>query len=349
MDTAQVVGALINRDRFQIAAEITEELFRDSREALEVFNLDQETMLQHALHDVSKLFMAIISHRPALFQKYIEWQRSVFHHRSVPVAVIQQHLEVMERIVLARLEAEHTAIVTPVFAAAYQTLQSIIAPEEPFIRPGSPHADIATGYLADLVAHRAEEAVDRILTAVAEGLPVHSAYLHIIQPVQQEVGRLWQINELSVTEEHYATEASRTLMSRLRGHFSPDTRRDMRVVTACLGGELHDIGARMVNDFLHLGGFETYFTGANTPHHQIIQTIQKTDATVVALSATMTLQVRLALDLIDRIRQEFHRDVRVMVGGYAFNQHESLWKDVGADAYASRADEAVRVIESLAG
>lgn len=347
MDTAQIVGAVINRDRYQIASDITDSLMQSYERPLAEFGLSQETLMEYALHDLSKLFVAIISHRPQLFRKYVEWQRSVFHHRDVPSAAIQFQLETLENTLADYLEPEHLPIVSSIIDEAYAALQSIMAPAEPYLHPEAPHAELAAAYLAHLLEREDHAAIASVESAVEDGLPLSEAYLHVIQPVQREIGRLWQINTLSVSGEHFATEASRQLMARLRGRFAPTERRDQVVVTACLGGELHDMGARMVSDFLHLAGFQSLFVGANTPHHAIIAELERSNADVLALSATMTLQVRVAFDLIDRVRERFGRTIRVLVGGYAFSQSGNLWRDVGADAYGESADEAVRAVLEL--
>lgn len=351
MDTAQLAGAIISRNRLAIATTVTEQLLAMDTGQLAQAHVDEENLLQHVLDDLSRLFMAIVTHRPEFFRRYVEWQRTVFHHRDMPVAMIQQQLEVMERVVLSFMPHGQESWVLEVFTPAYEALQKIIAPEEPFLQEAAPHFALARDYLELLREGRARDAVQLVTDAVDAGVSVHDVYMHVIQPVQQEVGRLWQTNCMSVAEEHYATDATRTLMGELRTRFilSPHQEGDTpaKVLVACLGGELHDIGARMVHDFLSMAGFSTYFTGANTPHDQIIATINRTGAAVVALSATLTLQVRLALQLIDRIRQEIPRDVHVMVGGYAFNQDDSLWQEVGANAYARRADEAVEIVTRL--
>ncbi len=348
MDTAQVVGALINRDRYHLATEISEAIFRRDAAVMEEFNLTREAIFDYALHDLSKLFISIISHRPDLFRKYVEWQRSVFVHRDIPSIAIRHQLEALDSVLRNYLESEHYALIEPILARGFATLKEVMEPDEPFIREGLPYVEIAQQYLDLLMARQSQEAIRLVEKAVQDGLAAKEAYLHVIQPVQQEVGRRWQTNELSISQEHYATDASRTLMARLRDRFAPAESVDKTVVTACLGGELHDLGARMVNDFLAFSGYDAHFIGANTPHHQILGELKRTRASVLALSATMTLQLRIALDLIDRIRRELDHPVGIVVGGYAFNQHSSLWRDVGADAYASQADEAVEIVNDLA-
>lgn len=345
MDKAQVVGAAINRDRYDIAVEIVEAAIHSTPVEFAQSSLSREHLLEYALHDISKLFVAIISNRPALFRKYVEWQRAMFVHRHIPMIVVRRHLQSLEEIITRRLDPEGAEIVRAVIGEAYAGLDSILSEELTHLDPEAPLFPLASRYLELLRNRRAQEAVETIILAVDQGLSIFRVYLEIIQPVQHEVGRLWQRNEMTVSEEHYATDAGRTLMSRLRARFTPTERRNISILTACLGGELHDIGARMVSDFFELSGFDSYFTGANTPHDQIIEEIQRHNPQVLALSATMTLQVRLAYELIDQVRTKFGRDVHILVGGYAFNENPGLWTDVGADSFAINAQEAIAMLD----
>ncbi|MFW5795986.1 MAG: cobalamin B12-binding domain-containing protein [Alkalispirochaeta sp.] len=344
MDIAQLAGATLNRNRLEIAYEITDEFIRSRRAAGATAGLSREALLEYTQLDLSKLFVSIVSHRPELFRKYVEWQRSLFVHRNIPSATILNHMVVTRSVLRRHLSPAEMGPVQEILAGAEAALEGIMQPEEPYIRPDAPCADLAAEYLSLLIERRGDEAVALVCGAVDAGLDTAAAYLDIIEPVQREVGRLWQINELSVGGEHYATETSRILMAAIRSRFSPRSHRDTTIVTACLGGELHELGARMVSDFLYLGGYRSIFVGANTPHDTILTEIERSGAAVLALSATMTLQVRNAYELIDRLRDQFGRDVQVLVGGYAFNQAPSLVDDIGADLYADRADHAVEII-----
>ncbi len=347
MDKAQVVGAAINRDRYDIAVEIVEQLMTDAPHHASKWGLGRELLLEFALRDVGKLFIAVVSHRPDLFRRYMEWQRSLFFHRDIPMAVVHAHLGVLERTLAKRLDNEAMSIVEPMIAAGYAALNGVLAEERSALDPEAPLYRLAHRFLELIRERRAEDAIAEIVTAVEEGLDVTRVYLELIQPVQQEVGRLWQRDEMSVLEEHYATDAGRTLMARLRANFAPIERRDSSVLTACLGGELHDLGAHMVHDFFTLAGFQTYFTGANTPHDQILTELRRSRPGVLALSATMTLQVRLAYDLIDLVRREVKPKIHVIVGGYAFNQNPGLWRDIGADSFSPDARGAIDIVSAL--
>jgi hypothetical protein len=81
--------------------------------------------------------------------------------------------------------------------------------------PAAPHGALAERYLELVRAGRRGEASDLILEAVRGGVHVKEIYLHVFQPAQWEVGRLWQTGQLSVAQEHFCTAATQWIMSQL--------------------------------------------------------------------------------------------------------------------------------------
>ena len=120
------------------------------------------------------------------------------------------------------------------------------------------------------------------------------------------------------------------------------------LVAACVQGDLHEIGIRVVSDFFEIEGWDTYYLGANTPTSGILDTLSQRRAEVLALSATMTFHVRALAEVIRAGRAAAAcRNVKIVVGGYPFNVAPTLWQAVGADGYASSAGPAVSVANRL--
>ena len=102
---------------------------------------------------------------------------------------------------------------------------------------------------------------------------MRDVYLHVFQRSQYEIGRLWQSNQISVAQEHLCTAATQLIMSQLYPFIFGTERRNRRVVAACVGGDLHEIGIRMVADFFEMDGWDTFYLGANVPITDIVQTV----------------------------------------------------------------------------
>ena len=120
------------------------------------------------------------------------------------------------------------------------------------------------------------------------------------------------------------------------------------LVATSVGGELHEIGMRMVADFLEMEGWDTYYLGANTPTDSILLSLEERQADVLAISATLTLHVSKVSELIDQIRTSPSQStIKILVGGYPFNIARNLWQQVGADGYAPDAQGAVLAANRL--
>jgi len=81
------------------------------------------------------------------------------------------------------------------------------------------------------------------------GVPVKRIYLDVFQATQYEVGRLWQLNEVGVGEEHYCTAATQLIISQLYPQIFASEKGPNTLVATCVAGDLHELGARMVTDF----------------------------------------------------------------------------------------------------
>jgi methanogenic corrinoid protein MtbC1 len=217
------------------------------------------------------------------------------------------------------------------------------------IEAHSEHPELAREYLGRLLDQDRKAASRLVLDAVDDGLDLPAVYLHVFQPSLWEVGRLWSVNELSIAEEHYATAATQLVMSQLYPRLFEGARRDRAMVATSVGGNLHEIGVRMVSDFFEMEGWDTLYLGANTPPDEVAESARSHEADLVALSVTLDRHLpalRDALDALQPLRQE---GLKVLVGGAPFREDPDLWVEVGADGSGSDAREAIGVANQLMG
>lgn len=198
-------------------------------------------------------------------------------------------------------------------------------------------------YLVSLINKDRHEAERIIMKSIDQGTSIRDIYLNVFQPVQWEIGRLWQTNEITVAMEHYCTAATQFIMSRLYEHIFSSNKIGRNMVATTISGELHELGIRMVTDFFEMDGWDTYYLGANTPNDSIVQMLNETNADILAISATIYFNIPQVTELIEYVRNEIHpENLKIMVGGKAFNSYEDLWKDTKADGYATDADGAIK-------
>ncbi|MFW9984557.1 MAG: B12-binding domain-containing protein, partial [Candidatus Odinarchaeota archaeon] len=217
-----------------------------------------------------------------------------------------------------------------------------------FIDDALPLSELARNYLNTLLQGDRKNASKLILEAVEKGTDIRDIYLQVLENVQLEIGRLWQTNQLDVAEEHFSTAVTGLVMAQLYPYIKKSGQPERTLVAACVAGELHDLGVRMVSDFFELSGWKTYFVGANTPATSILQAVTSQEADLLALSATIPLHVVEAENVITALRKTNNcKDVKIIVGGRAFMIDQELWKKIGADGFALDAKSALDVAASL--
>jgi methylmalonyl-CoA mutase cobalamin-binding domain/chain len=242
---------------------------------------------------------------------------------------------------------ELASLVTPCIDAAKDRLAGASAGIPSFISDGSPLSGLVRRYLDALLGADRHLASRLVLEVVEKGTDVKDIYTHVFQASQREIGRLWQMRQITVAQEHYCTASTQLVMSQLYPHVFATEKVGRRLVATCVGGELHEIGARMVADFFEMDGWDTYYLGANTPAESILKAVSDQRAHVLGVSVTMTFHAHILTELISEVRAAFNDQVKLLVGGYPFNIVPDLWRKVGADGYAPDAESAIALANRL--
>lgn len=180
----------------------------------------------------------------------------------------------------------------------------------------------------------------------AEIFEAHDAtflYEEVVAPALRQVGQLWFDNQITVADEHLATATAQAAIAGLYPRF-PWTHGGPRALVACVPGERHEFGARMVADLLILDGWEARFFGADVPAHDVAIKAHEVGAKVVALSVTLATHVPAAFVAIEAIRRTAP-STKIIVGGLG-TQSDRQVAAFGADGYAERGSAAVEVLRA---
>jgi corrinoid protein of di/trimethylamine methyltransferase len=115
------------------------------------------------------------------------------------------------------------------------------------------------------------------------------------------------------------------------------------VVLGTVEGDIHDIGKTVVGAMLQANGYEVHDLGVDVPSPRFIQAAEDLGANVIALSALLSTTMLHQRDVTELLRNKGLQDKYfVIIGGAPVTQQ---WADeIGADAYALHAVEAVRVL-----
>ena len=306
--------------------------------------------LEDANYHLSFLVQALQAGRPEMFGDYIAWAKVMLARRGVQAEDLAEHLRLMRELLLELLPPDAGAAAAAVVDHGLASFPQMPMVVPSFLDPAAPLAALARDHLALLLRGDRGTAGQRILAAVAAGTPIRLVYMEVFQRTQREIGRLWQMNEISVAQEHYCTAATQLIMSQLYPHIFAGPKHAGTLVATCVAGDLHEIGVRMLADLFEMAGWNAYYLGANTPSSAVLQTLHERQAQVLAVSATLGFHVAAVQDLIASVRaDERFAHIKVLVGGYPFNLTPGLWQQIGADGHASTADEAISLAQSWVG
>ncbi len=344
---ARMASVAISSRKAELAALIADDVYRQLGLDPAACRIeDREKSERDIGYHLNYLADALWAEDPALFTNYVAWANVLFSSMNFSPTVLPTTLEVTRTVVSNLLPLDLAGVSNDyvILGLLEANEKDAVAPS--FLTGDSPLTDLAAQYLSLLLQGQRHAAVQLILDAVRQGASVSDIYLDVFQQTQKEIGRLWQTNEISVAQEHYCTAVTQFTMSQLYPYIFTAVRKDRRMVATSVGGELHEIGIRMVADFFELNGWDTYYLGANTPTESVVQAVAENGADLVAISATLTPHVQKVANLVEAIRT-MKRPPRVMVGGYPFNISKNLWRIVGADGTAGDARQAVQTGERL--
>lgn len=142
-------------------------------------------------------------------------------------------------------------------------------------------------------------------------------YEEIFRRSLYEVGSLWENNLISVATEHLSTALVEALLNDLYDQILPETYSDRKIVAACVEGESHRVGAKMVADVFEMYGWNSFFVGADIPTYELLTFLGQVKPDLVALSLSVYFHVPKLEMMLHRIRQHFP-ELPVVIGGQAF-------------------------------
>jgi MerR family transcriptional regulator, light-induced transcriptional regulator len=194
------------------------------------------------------------------------------------------------------------------------------------------HAELASQFVELASRGDSPQARRTILSAYEAGLPFSEIYDEVLRPALYEVGQRWQAGDLTIVQEHEITAIVRDLIGELSAHTVRPTDPAEIILAACVAGETHDLGLRMVSHLLETEGHVVHFLGANVPAGSIIDGIRMRHVTAVLLSTTIEDNIPALIATLEAIKSmPADERPRVIVGGQILEGREDEIRGFGAE------------------
>lgn len=206
-------------------------------------------------------------------------------------------------------------------------------------------------HLAELVLRREKAEAERFVAAVrARGVDTEAILLDLLAPAARYLGAMWETecaDFIGVTVGLRYLQGIAHDLSGESPEFGSTSAGGRRVLLVSLPGEQHVFGTQIVAEMLRRARWDVWDAPGAT-EGDILSLVKTEWFAFVGVSIGAPEQLEALAALIRRIRRtSLHRGIRVMVGGRPFEGHPDRVTQVGADATAVDAREAVAQAERL--
>jgi methanogenic corrinoid protein MtbC1 len=299
---------------------------------------------------LEELSVAVAADRPEIFVSQARWAAGALSARGVPADRLRAAFECVRDVLATELPESVRPLAAEYLDRVIQSFARPPAEPESVLSPGTPDGRLAASYLMAIFQGDRRRAIRLILDAAEAQRDVRDLYLDVLVPAQREVGRMWLTTEINTAEEHFATETTRAVITRLADRAPLRPPNGKTALTAAAVGNQHDVGLQIVASFFELEGWRVINLGANVPVCDLVQATVFFAADLLLLSAALSIQLSAVADAIKAVREgERGRNVKILAGGLAFADLGDLATELGADGYALTAPGAVALGNRLVG
>ena len=170
----------------------------------------------------------------------------------------------------------------------------------------------------------------------------------VIAPALWLIGDLWQRGEISIDQEHLATEISTRMLTLLReARRVARARAGYRVMLATPTGEHHMLALRMVGDLLREVGCQVVMLGPDMPAESLASAAVRHAPHVICLSSTVPGGADSTLITIHEIQNHFP-SAGFVIGGRAISSRLRSRPGISVCENVSDAVEAVDAVAKRA-
>lgn len=172
----------------------------------------------------------------------------------------------------------------------------------------------------NLVEGNKEKCSEIVKTLIDDGVDLKEIYVELFQKALYRIGKLWDHNEITIPEEHMATQIVEALISKYAPS-SPVSSKN-KVVVSCIDKEFHEIGAKMVAHIFEINGWKTYYLGASVPMRELLKFVKQSEPDVIAVSWSLYLNLARFLEVVDNLTKLFPT-TKIIVGGQALSENSN--------------------------
>jgi MerR family transcriptional regulator, light-induced transcriptional regulator len=232
--------------------------------------------------------------------------------------------------------------IVPRLVALYQGMTSGVPPRARVQRGAVGEAEVVQ--FTDLVLRHHEPALAVLRQLAERGVTAHELCLDLLAPAARRLGEMWNADRCDFTDVTIALGRLQLMLRELAARMAliaPGGVPARRVLLLAVAGDQHTFGLAMVRDFFRAAGWRVA-TDAPSGTEALKALVKAELFDVVGFTVGSELHIEDLATAVHTLRRHSRNpDVRVLVGGPLLLERPDLAAQVGADATAIDARQAI--------
>ncbi len=175
---------------------------------------------------------------------------------------------------------------------------------------------------------------------LTDNMRVEDIYVDVIARAMREIGEMWERNEITIAEEHIASNVIDEIMKMKISSYTGSSSSNSILLTV-VGSEGHQLPLRIVEDCLEANGWKVFNLERPLPNNEIINFLKGKKINIIGFSVTMKENLDELKNIVKKIRNSFPHMI-LIAGGAAINENIN-----GVNLYASDARDAVKKLNNF--
>ena len=275
---------------------------------------------------------AIEAGAPEAFADYSRWTARMLGARGIPAHSLEENLAQLEKHLSAMLAPEtRDAVLT--FLARGREACLEVEPDSDAQPSGDRLGLTRQVFLGAILGAQRQAAVNIVEEALRAGHSHVDLYVNVFTPALRRVGELWELNRISVAQEHIATSITQYAIAVIYPQLAPSAVHRGSMVVTGVSGELHQVGANLVADAMEASGWTVRFLGTNLPPASVLSVVEESSANVLCVSTTIVANLPAVVELVQVVRDKLsERAPKILLGGAAYRVATRFAGEIGAAA-----------------
>ena len=186
-----------------------------------------------------------------------------------------------------------------------------------------------------------------ILTTQSEVTSFMDVLEEVVVRVMENIGQKWEKGEVALSQMYMGGKIIEDIVDELMPISNTKRISDPKL-GLLVYKDYHVLGKRIVYMYLRASGYDIKDYGPQHDIDAIIEMIKNDSIEILLISVLMLNSALNVKELIAKIKEE-KLSVKIVVGGAPFRFDKELCGEIGADAFATNASQAVEIIEKLKG